>query len=75
MDVLEQIFMDAKACGLDICVELTIPGQDDSEFIINKNKSLDNKLAYYKETYDDDLVHKRCRDIRIVSIKMIKFDI
>ena len=41
---LTNIFMEAKRNKCDICVELTIPGQDDTEFIINKNKSIENKL-------------------------------
>ena len=37
---LTNIFMEAKRNKCDICVELTIPGQDDTEFIINRNKSI-----------------------------------
>ena len=37
---LTNIFMEAKRNKCDICVELTIPGQNDTEFIVNKNKSI-----------------------------------
>ena len=53
------IFMEAKANKNDVCVEVTIPGQEDTEYIVNKNKSIDNKLDYYFQTYDDNLVHKQ----------------
>lgn len=72
MSILEQMFLDAINSGMDICVELTIPGQEDTEFIVNRNKSLRNKLEYYKKTYNEDLVHKNCSDIKIVSIRKIK---
>ena len=48
---LTNIFMEAKRNKCDICVELTIPGQDDTEFIINKNKSIENKLEYYLKQF------------------------
>lgn len=71
---LETVFNNAKENGLDVCVEVTIPGQDDTEFIINKNASIENKLAYYKKTYDDNLVHKHCKEIKIVNIRKLKFE-
>ena len=52
IEMLEDIFEEAKRDGADICVEITIPGQEDTEFIINRNKSLDNKLNYYKKSDD-----------------------
>lgn len=73
INYLETVFNNAKNQGLDVCVEVTIPGQDDTEFIINKNASIDNKLAYYKKVYDEKCVHKHCSGIHIVSIKKIKF--
>jgi len=72
--MLEDIFKETKEQGGDICVEVTIPGQDDTEFIINRNKSLDNKLEFYKRTYDKNCVHKNCSEIRIVSATNIEFN-
>ena len=70
---LTNIFMEAKRNKCDICVELTIPGQDDTEFIINKNKSIENKLEYYLKTYDSKLRHCRNNDIRIINAFAINF--
>ena len=67
------IFMEAKANKNDVCVEVTIPGQDDTEYIVNKNRSIDNKLDYYFQTYDDSLVHKNNEAIRIVNAFAIDF--
>ncbi len=64
---LEAIFLKAKSTGKGVAIEVTIPGQSATEFIINKNESIDNKLDYYKKTYSDELIHKYCNDIRIVS--------
>lgn len=74
INYLETVFKNAKENGLDVCVEVTIPGQDDTEFIINKNESIENKLEYYKKTYDKNLVHKHCNEIKIVSVRKIKFE-
>ena len=70
---LINIFMEAKKNKRDICVELTIPGQNDTEFIVNKNKSIENKLKYYLETYDDELKHCRNNNIRIINAFVIDF--
>lgn len=73
IDELIDAFNEAQNDGSDICIEVTIPGQNETEFIINRNKSLANKLEYYCNTYDDNLVHKHCKDIRIVSATPIEF--
>lgn len=68
MSELEAIFEEAKKNRAQtIAVEITIPGQRDTEFIINQNRSFRNKLNYYKRTYNDDLVHNKVPSIRIVS--------
>ena len=67
------IFMEAKANKNDVCVEVTIPGQEDTEYIVNKNRSIDNKLDYYLQTYDDNLVQKHNEAIRIVNAFAIDF--
>ena len=70
---LINIFMEAKRNKCDICVELTIPCQNDTEFIVNKNKSIENKLKYYLETYDDELKHCKNNSIRIINAFAIDF--
>lgn len=67
------IFMEAKANKNDVCVEVTIPGQEDTEYIVNKNRNINNKLDYYFQTYDDNLVHKHNEAIRIVNAFAIDF--
>lgn len=73
IEMLEDIFKEAKRDGADICVEITIPGQEYTEFIINRHKSLENKLDYYKNTYDKNCVHKNNDAIKIVSATAIEF--
>lgn len=71
--LLQDIFAKAKNNKLDVCVEITIPGQKDTEYIINKHSSIDNKLNYYMKTYNDDLEHKKNNDIKIVNAFEIDF--
>lgn len=61
---------EAKEKGYHGFIEVTIPGQNDTEFIVNKPGSIDNKCDYYKKTYDVDGVHKHCSDIKIVDAGM-----
>lgn len=68
MKNLENIFNEAlKSHAQSVAVEVTIPGQRDTEFIVNKYKSIQNKLNYYKRTYDEKLIHKRNPRVRIVA--------
>lgn len=54
---------EAKEKGYHGFIEVTIPGQNGTEFIVNKPESIENKIKYYKKTYDDNGVHKHCSDI------------
>ena len=74
IEMLDDIFKEAKEKKCDICVEVTIPGQEETEFIINRNSSLNNKLEYYKKAYDKNCVHIGCNEIKIVSVTAITFD-
>ena len=71
---LIKTFEEAKTNNQSVCVEVTIPGQNDTEYIINKNASIENKLAYYLNTYNDNLEHNRNNEVRIVSIYAIDFE-
>ena len=73
LEDLEKVFEEARENKCCICVEITIPGQEDTELIINKYESLDNKLQYYKQTYDEKLINKKRNDIRIVSALALDF--
>ncbi len=65
---LEEIFNEAlKEHAQSVAVELTIPGQKDTEFIVNRYRSIKNKLNYYKRTYNEDLIHNKVSSIKILS--------
>lgn len=70
---LKRMFELAKESKSDIYVAITMPGQDDYEYIINKNKSIDNKLEYYCKAYDENCVHCMNNQIKIVDARMIDF--
>ena len=60
----------AKEQKLDISIEVTVEGQENTEIIMNRNASIDNKIIYYKETYNEDLTDKNNENVRIVGISM-----
>lgn len=70
---LINIFNEAKEAGKDISVEVTIPGQDTTEIIINRNENIDNKLEFYKKAYDDNCVHCMNNQVKIISAFAIGF--
>ena len=70
---LIKVFEEAKNNNSDIYVAVTIPGQDDVEYIVNKNHSLDNKLQYYCKAYDENCVHCMNNQIKIVEAGLIDF--
>lgn len=63
----------AKEQELDIAIEVTVEGQESTELIMNRNASIENKLAYYKEAYNEDLTHKNNANVRIVGVSMGKY--
>lgn len=69
---LIDFFEKTKEAGEDIIVKLKMPNQKDPEIIMNYNSSIDVKLEYYKNTYDDELVHNNCKDIQIIDILSTK---
>ena len=65
---LEDIFNEAlKTHAQSVAVELTIPGQRDTEFIVNRYRTIKNKFAYYKRTYGENLVHNKVPSVKILS--------
>ena len=64
----------AKEKNICLFVEATIPGQEETEVIVNRPSSVDNKLKYYLEMYNDDLTSKRNKDIKIVQISAGDFE-
>lgn len=70
---MEKLFAEAKNKGMDIGVEVTVPGQEETELIINKNSSIDNKLSYYMISYDDNLNLNANPEVKIVGFQMMNF--
>ena len=64
----------AKRENICLFIEVTIPGQEETEVIVNRPSSVDNKLKYYLEMYNDDLTSKRNKDIKIVQISAGDFE-
>lgn len=69
---LIKFFNEVKEQGQDIVIKLKMPNQTEPEIIMNYNSSIDVKLEYYKNTYDENLVHKNCKDIEIVDMLATK---
>ena len=59
-----ELARDTCICGF---IEVTIPGQDATETIVNWSDSLDNKIEYYKGVYDENGRHRMNDRIRIVN--------
>lgn len=70
---LIRMFNTAKENKTDVYVAVTIPGQDDVEYIVNKHRSLDNKLEYYCKAYDENCTHCMNDKIKIVDAGCIDF--
>lgn len=70
---LISIFDTAKLTGMDIAVEVTVPGQKTTEVIINRNENLDNKLAFYTKAYDEDCIHCMNKEVKIVNAWCVNF--
>lgn len=68
MKNLESCFEDAKRLGYEyVAVKIDMRGFKKPEIIINKKENFDDKLDYYKNTYDDNLVLKSFNGIRITG--------
>ena len=67
-DELKSFFLGMKKEGLDVAIKLKMPNQKEPEIIMNYNSSIDVKLEYYLNTYDDNLVHKNNSEIQIIDM-------
>ena len=65
---LKGFFLNMKKEGLDVGIKLKMPNQEEPEIILNYNSSIDTKLEYYLNTYDDNLVHKNNPEIQIIDM-------
>lgn len=70
---LISVFDTAKLCKNDIAVEITIPGQETTEVIVNRYENLDNKLEFYKKAYDENCVHCMNKEVKIVDAWCVNF--
>ena len=71
---LREIFDYAKIQNLDVAVELTVPTRQATEIIIVKNDNLDYKKKYYEDNYNEQLELCRCKDVKILNVRAIKFE-
>ncbi|WGT40128.1 hypothetical protein QH639_04925 [Lysinibacillus sp. 1 U-2021] len=67
MQELEQYANARLANDQPIELFIDMPGFDEPELITNPPANIENKLAYYKATYDENLEHKHAKGIRIVG--------
>ena len=68
MENLEKCFDAAmKNSAKFIGVKIRTEGNKEDEIIINPNANFENKLAYYKNAYTDDLVLKSFNGISIIG--------
>lgn len=65
---LKEFFLNMKKEGLDVGIKLKMPNQKEPEIIMNYNSSIDTKLDYYMNTYDNNLVHKNNTEIQIIDV-------
>ena len=65
---LKDFFLNMKKEGFDIGIKLKMPNQKEPEIIMNYNSSIDTKLEYYLNTYDDNLIHKNNPEIQIIDM-------
>ena len=65
---LKDFFLNMKKEGLDVGIKWKMPNQEEPEIILNYNSSIDTKLEYYLNTYDDNLVHKNNPEIQIIDM-------
>ena len=70
---LISIFDTAKLTKMDIAVEVTIPGQETTEVIVNRYENLDNTLEFYKKAYDENCVHCMNKEVKIVNAWCVNF--
>lgn len=64
----------AKKKNICLFIEVTIPGQEETEVIVNRPSSIDNKLKYYLGVYDENLSHRMNSAIKIVQISAGDFE-
>lgn len=65
---LEKCFYDASQAGDEyVGVKIEMQGFPEPEIVINKSSNFDEKLAYYKKTYNEDLTLKSFNRTKIIG--------
>lgn len=65
-EAMEAQFKEAFETGMNAFgVALQLPGSAKYELVINNIYEVDNKLKYYRETYNESLQHKNVEGLRI----------
>lgn len=65
---LENCFKSAKRIGYRyVAVKIDMQGFEKPEIIINSRENFDDKLDYYKNAYDENLILKSFNGIRIIG--------
>lgn len=68
MTDLEEIFNKAIQFNEKyIGVKIKMVNMDEPEIIINPRDNFEEKLEYYKKSYNNDLILKACKDIKITN--------
>ena len=67
MEELENIINTAISFDTDLSLFIKLPDLAEPEVITNPSVNLEQKLKYYKETYNDDLEHKYADGVRILG--------
>lgn len=68
-DDIRKVFKKAKETKAPyVFVEVTIPGCEKGEMIINKKENFDFKENFYLNTYNDKLEHNHNNAIKIVGL-------
>lgn len=67
MSDLEFIIKQAIRNKTSVGVFIEMPGFEMPEIIVNPTENLEKKLEYYKNTYNDNLEHKKAKGIKIIG--------
>ncbi|MCI9070844.1 hypothetical protein [Clostridium sp.] len=68
LNALEECFKNAIDCGMRyVAIKIETVGCKQPEIIINFRDNFEKKLSYYKKAYDEDLILRSFKGIRIID--------
>lgn len=66
---LESVFQEAKEIDANyVAVVVEMEGFNQPEIIINHKDNIEQKLDYYRKTYDNNCIHKHAPGIKIIAV-------